>query len=1061
LLAAITEYPAPTAGALPSGIASGIVSAPGGNLWFTEPGVNKIGTISTAGIAKDFPIPSANSDPQGITFGPDGNLWFTQPVTNQIGRITTSGTVTEFAIPTTASNPQGITDGPDGNIWFTEAATGKLGIVNIATGTITDFKLSTPGGQPTGITSGPDGNIWFTLPATNQIGMVNPSTLADEEFPINTAGMLPQGSRPQNITVGPDGNLWFTEAGAALIGTISPTTHTVTQHPVPSAGGVTEGITAGSDGNVWFTEPGTSLVGRITPAFAVTEFRTPTTPSQPWAITTGPNGNIWFTETGAGNIATLALGRVISLTAIPATSPVNVATLLTVASFTSAAVNPQTSDFTASINWGDGTPASAATITAASGGTFTVSATKIYASAGTYQATITINDAGTLTSVNTTITVANGATGESIASTEGKPFTGLVATFNDPATTGDLSQYAASIKWGDGTVTTGVITLVQGTTTFNVTGTHTYGEEGTYPLTVTIAGPSGRMFVANGQAVVADASLDAVGTTALATVGTIFSGTVATFTDQNPKPASGDFSATIVWGDGHTSAGTIVPPTAPSTIYSVMGTNTYSTSAMFPVQVTVFDVGGMSSMASSTITAAYPATGDVITPPPVEGQPFNAQVASFSDPLTTGQVGQYSASINWGDGTMPTNGTITFAGGTNFNVAGNHTYARAGPHVVTTTITGPNGRIFVAFGQAVVLDAALSASGAPFSPVVGVRFTGVVATFSDANPNGVVADYLATINWGDGHISSGTISQPTSGATGYFTVTGSNTYSTAGPFMVTVQITDVGGSTVTTAPFSIAVANGTGAISGFLVAPSGFTGNITNVNRPTFQGTASKFALVQLYAQGFGSSAGLSVYLGQTLAGPDGSWSLTAPKLADGVYTVSASVTSEAGFPTAPVQILTQADPLIIDTVAPRVAGMRFNPHTGIITVVISDVGAGLYAPSLMDPANYVLEPKRTLTGKNAGATSLAPAISGFYSGALSATLQFQTSLSPGQYLFQINSGGIVDEADNPLDGEFTGRLPSGNGRSGGNFIVTLTVPHERIRKPKHHPHGARLPARH
>jgi hypothetical protein len=52
------------------------------------------------------------------------------------------------------------------------------------------------------------------------------------------------------------------------------------------------------------------------------------------------------------------------------------------------------------------------------------------------------------------------------------------------------------------------------------------------------------------------------------------------------------------------------------------------------------------------------------------------------------------------------------------------------------------------------------------SPTVGVPFTGVVATFSDADPNGNARDYTATINWGDGHFSNGTIAAISADSTG-------------------------------------------------------------------------------------------------------------------------------------------------------------------------------------------------------------------------------------------------------------------------------------------------------
>jgi hypothetical protein len=76
------------------------------------------------------------------------------------------------------------------------------------------------------------------------------------------------------------------------------------------------------------------------------------------------------------------------------------------------------------------------------------------------------------------------------------------------------------------------------------------------------------------------------------------------------------------------------------------------------------------------------------------------------------------------------------------------------------------------------------------TPTVGVPFTGTVATFSDSDPNGNAKDYTATINWGDGHFSLGTI---TKNAQGGFDVSGTNTYAIPANFTIDVDIADFGG----------------------------------------------------------------------------------------------------------------------------------------------------------------------------------------------------------------------------------------------------------------------------
>jgi uncharacterized protein (TIGR03118 family) len=76
---------------------------------------------------------------------------------------------------------------------------------------------------------------------------------------------------------------------------------------------------------------------------------------------------------------------------------------------------------------------------------------------------------------------------------------------------------------------------------------------------------------------------------------------------------------------------------------------------------------------------------------------------------------------------------------------------------------------------------------------LGRTFSGAVANFRDLDPNGTASDYTATIQWGDGHQSSGTVA---SDGNGGFTVSGSNRFTTSGNLQVTVQVQDLGGSSL-------------------------------------------------------------------------------------------------------------------------------------------------------------------------------------------------------------------------------------------------------------------------
>src|SRR5262249_10853755 len=72
-----------------------------------------------------------------------------------------------------------------------------------------------------------------------------------------------------------------------------------------------------------------------------------------------------------------------------------------------------------------------------------------------------------------------------------------------------------------------------------------------------------------------------------ATVATAFSGVVATFSSDTAAQA-GQFTATINWGDGHTSNGAIQPNAAGG--FDVSGTNTFGIAGLIPVSVHIQDL---------------------------------------------------------------------------------------------------------------------------------------------------------------------------------------------------------------------------------------------------------------------------------------------------------------------------------------------------------------------------------------------------------------------------------------------------------------------------------------
>jgi len=94
------------------------------------------------------------------------------------------------------------------------------------------------------------------------------------------------------------------------------------------------------------------------------------------------------------------------------------------------------------------------------------------------------------------------------------------------------------------------------------------------------------------------------------------------------------------------------------------------------------------------------------------------------------------------------------------------------------------------FSWNTVISDTAPAGGFSFTGAAGATVGGTVATITDPNTSATSSAYSATINWGDGTITPGTVS----GSNGSFAVTGNHAYTTGGQFPVAVTITSVGTS---------------------------------------------------------------------------------------------------------------------------------------------------------------------------------------------------------------------------------------------------------------------------
>lgn len=414
--------------------------------------------------------------------------------------------------------------------------------------------------------------------------------------------------------------------------------------------------------------------------------------------------------------------------------------------------------------------------------------------------------------------------GVPFAAEVGKPFDGFVGLLYDAHPSTEAGNYQAVITWGDGTTSDGTVTA-RADGRFFVSGTHTYSKPGEppnlptflpplprelqvglFPMHITLRDQADKLSVTGESLAIvvpaADpAALTVRGERFVTTAGTSFDGVVATFTDGDKDAKPGDYRATITWGDDSRSEGVVTALDRGG--FVVTGKHVYTADevniasfplpfALRPVRVQVEDVADHESARGLGVALVEPAKpqglqarGTILEA--TVGTEFSATVATFRDSNASLTDGRYEATIEWGDGTKSA-GRISIGREGGFAVTGTHTYTKLPdnsdlllsplpPHYgVAITITDTLDKETASVTSTAFVRPAresLSAVGVPVLAVTGKEFTGVVAAFRDQDPDVVADNYSATITWGDGTTSAGTIR---AGELGGFLVEGTHTY---------------------------------------------------------------------------------------------------------------------------------------------------------------------------------------------------------------------------------------------------------------------------------------------
>ncbi len=443
--------------------------------------------------------------------------------------------------------------------------------------------------------------------------------------------------------------------------------------------------------------------------------------------------------------------------------------------------DPGTADaHTATINWGDGT--SGAGVVAAGA----VSGTHTYANDGNYTATVEVcDDDGGCGQANVTVAVANVAptvaAGADQNAVEGATVQLAPATFTDP---GGETDHTASINWGDGSTTAGVVDGLAKT----VAGSHVYADNGLYTVTVTVDdGDGGSASDTLAVTVTNAAPVVNAGADQASAEGSVVSLAPASFTDAG----SGDtHTASINWGDG-----TVVDGDVNAGARTVSGSHTFTNQGSYTVTVTVTDDDGGSHQDSLVVTVSNvaPLVDAGADQASNEGASVSLPPATFTDP---GAENAHTASIDWGDGTVVA-GVVDQAANT---VAGSHVYADQGSFTVTVSVDDGDGGVGSDTFTVTVSNVAPTLAVLVADPT-SIDEAGIVAddlvSFTDP---GAENAHTASIDWGDGTVEAGDVDPATR------RVSGIHQYVQDGDYTVRVTVSDGDGGQ-TSAEFVVQVSN--------------------------------------------------------------------------------------------------------------------------------------------------------------------------------------------------------------------------------------------------------------
>jgi len=393
----------------------------------------------------------------------------------------------------------------------------------------------------------------------------------------------------------------------------------------------------------------------------------------------------------------------------------------------------------------------------------------------------------------------------------GGPYTGAegaAVDFDGSASATNPAGGALGFAWdfGDGATATGA------------TPSHTYADNGSYTVTLTVTAVDGGL--TNGATTAATVANVAPVVSALANV-TLHLGESYAAEGSFTDPGADTWTAMVNYGDGSGDQ----PLALTGTTFHLSHAYPAGQAGPFTVRVTVRDDDGDAGTAEATVTAEVNRAPVANAGPAASGNE-GSDVAFDGRRSMDPDGNPLTYSWDFGDGSSGSGATPS------------HTYADNGTYVVKLTVS--DGTLSgEATTSAVIANVApnVGLMTAPIDPLEAGTLVDATAPFSDP---GTIDTHTGVIDWGDGSASNAAITE----TNGSGSASGSHAYAAAGVYTLTLTVTDKDGDSGRSVFQFVVVFNPAGGFvtgGGWIVSPRGAYPAAPNLSGKATFGFVSKY----------------------------------------------------------------------------------------------------------------------------------------------------------------------------------------------------------------------------